>query len=261
MNGKFCSNCGQKVYTEKDKSLKNIFNDVFHFLTHFDSKLIFTLKTIYKSPGQLSADFENGIRQKYYKPIPLFLITIILYLLFPKFQGMNMDMGKHVGNPFFGKQISQQIENKVKNNKITEQKLSEKFKQKSQSISKFSLLLLIPFAAAMIYFLYFNKNLYLFDNVIHSTEINIFFLLSFFIIMPALSIPFTYFLKTGINDNILGPLVIVLFGVYCIFNFHKVFKDSWLISILKGTIFSFIFVFVVIRLYQFIIFEITFAFI
>src|SRR4051812_49053712 len=87
-NGKFCNQCGEKVYTDKDRSVLHFVEEGFHFLTHFDGNFITTLKAIFIRPGQLSQDYSIGIRKKYFKPLSLFLILVVLYLLFPMFRGL-----------------------------------------------------------------------------------------------------------------------------------------------------------------------------
>ena len=67
--GKYCNVCGEKVYTEKDKSIKYIIEEGFHFLTHFEGTFLKSLKAIITRPGTLSLDYCNGIRKKYFKPL------------------------------------------------------------------------------------------------------------------------------------------------------------------------------------------------
>jgi hypothetical protein len=259
LNGKFCSSCGQKVYSEKDKSIRNLFHEAFHFMTHFEGKFFNTLKTIYRYRGKLSLDYSNGIRQRYYKPISFYLLIVVLYLLFPIASGMNVEMKYHKSNPIFGKYISHQIENRLIYDNITEEQLSEKFHKKSKNTSKFLLLLLIPFSVPILYLLYLNKRRYLFDNFILLTEVNIFFLLSFFILVPIAFLPFLYFFDISMGDRFFAPLSIVLFSFYCVFLFRKVFQEKWWISILKGTFFGLLFLFMINTIYKAIVFVTTFA--
>lgn len=257
--GEFCSDCGQKVYTENDKSISKLFSEALHFITHFEGKFFKTLKTIYQSPGKLSLDYCNGIRQKYYKPVSFYLLTILLYLLFPVISGMNMEMKYYKSTPILGKHISYQIENKLLKYKITEEQLSEKFHEKSKSTSKFLLLLLIPLSAPILYLLYFNKKRYLFDNFILLTEINIFFLLTFFILIPLTIFPVIYFFQTPMGESFITPVFIILFSLYCIILLHRVFKEKWWISALKGGIFGLFFMLMIAVIYRTIVFEITFT--
>src|SRR5687768_6645997 len=95
-SGKFCNNCGEKVITGHDKSVLHLVDEGFHFLTHFEGKFFTTLRTMFSKPGLLSLDYCNGIRKRYYKPVSFFLLLVILYLLFPMFQGLNMTLSSHM---------------------------------------------------------------------------------------------------------------------------------------------------------------------
>lgn len=257
--GKFCSSCGQKLYNDTDKSLRNLIHEAFNLLTNFDGKIFNTLKTIYLYPGKLSMDYSNGIRQKYYKPISFYLLIVVLYLLFPLASGMNMEMKYYKSTPIIGRYISNQIEHKLKTENLSEETLSEKFNEKSKSASKFLLILLIPLSTPLIYLLYFKNRRYVFDNVILVSEINIFFLLTFFIFFPILIIPILYFFKINIDDKIFAPFTIVLFSSYCIRLFNIVYKEKWWVSLLKGGVFGLLFLFMIVTIYRTIVFEITFA--
>lgn len=257
--GKFCSNCGQKVYSDKDKKIGSLTHEVLHFLTHLEGKVFKTFKTIFRSPGKLSVDYCNGIRQRYYKPVSFYILIIFLYLLFPIASGMNMEMKYHRSAPIIGNFISKQIDAKLIKENITEEQLSELYHNKSKNTSKFLLLLLIPLTAPVIYLLYINKKRYLFDNFILATEINIFFLITFFILIPLLLLPFFSFFDMTKMDKFYGPFILILFSAYCSLVFRKVFSEKWWLTILKGILFSLIFLFVINAVYKAIVFEVTFA--
>jgi hypothetical protein len=256
--GKYCSACGQKVYTDKDKSVGSIVHELIHFLTHFDGKFFSTLKSVYLSPGNISVDYSNGIRQKYYKPISLYLLIVILYLLFPLVDGMNAEMNNYEQIGIFGDYISAKIDNKITKENLSAEVLSEKFGARSKNITKFSLLLLIPLSFPLLYLFYFNRKRYLFDNVILLTEINIFYLLTFFILVPLVILPFSYFLKLNLADDFYAPLTVVSFGIYSIILFHRVFSEKWIIAILKGSLFSFLFILMTVTIYRYLVFEMIF---
>lgn len=258
-SGKYCSYCGQKAYTEQDKSIPHLFHEAFHFITHFEGKFFTTLKTIYRRPGKLSLDYSNGIRQKYYKPLSFYLMTIILYLFFPVFSGMNMEMKNYRDTPITGQYISQQIEKKAAKYQIPEEQLSAVYKEKSKTTSKFLLLLLIPLSLPILYLLYPNKKLYLFDKFILLTEINIFFILTFFLFIPFALLPFISFFKLDINDHLLIPVSMMIFSIYCIILFQKYFQQVKWLTFVKGISFVLLFLAMLAVVYRTIVFEITFA--
>jgi len=94
--GKFCNNCGEKVYTEHDKKISHLLEEVVHFSTHFDNRFFRTLKLIFVKPGFVSKEFCEGKRKNYYSPFSLFLVAVFLYLLFPTLQGLNISFDNHI---------------------------------------------------------------------------------------------------------------------------------------------------------------------
>ncbi|HEX2684099.1 MAG TPA: hypothetical protein VHL77_09215, partial [Ferruginibacter sp.] len=51
-SGKFCNNCGEKVYTEKDRSVPHLLSDGLHFITHLEGSFFNTIITLLKKPGK-----------------------------------------------------------------------------------------------------------------------------------------------------------------------------------------------------------------
>ena len=67
-----------------------------------------------------------------------------------------------------------------------------------------------------------------------------------------------YFLKINMTDDFFSTFSLTLFWFYCVLVFHKVFKEKWLFSILKGGVFCLLFI-ITLVIYKAIVFEITFA--
>lgn len=256
--GKFCNNCGQKNYTEKDKSFSHLFEEVFHFVTHFEGAFFTTVKTIFIRPGKLTVDYCNGIRKKYYKPISLFLLVIIMYLLFPIFSGLNPRM-KEYRKFYFSPVVSRQIDQRLAETHVSEETFATEFEHKSHTVAKFLMLVLIPLSAFVISLLFFRKRP-LFDNFILATEINIFFLLALFFVLPLILLGI---IRAGVNmldnnDEAIAMIVTILFSLYGMIIFRNVFKTSRFISLLSGIAFAFIHLMVILVIYKLLVFEVTF---
>src|SRR6476620_2272424 len=89
--GNYCNHCGEKLITEHDKKLSHVFEEALHFITHFDSKFLTTVKLVLTRTGFVSKEYCAGRRKKYFKPISLFLISVVVYLLVPALPaGMNI---------------------------------------------------------------------------------------------------------------------------------------------------------------------------
>src|SRR6266700_2612526 len=118
-SGKFCNQCGEKVYTEKDKSVLHFFEEGIHFITHFEGTFFTSLKAILTKPGLLSTDYCNGTRKKYFKPLSFFLVIVVVYLLFPVFSGLNMPMRSYGNERFLGHFAKHRIEHLVQARHLT----------------------------------------------------------------------------------------------------------------------------------------------
>lgn len=259
VDANYCSNCGQKRPTDKDNSILHLLEEAFHFITHFEGSFITTFRTVLFHPSKLTIDYCKGIRKKYFKPISFFLFIVVLYLVFPLFTGLNMEMHYYKTLPLGGGIITQQIENNLEKNDSTEEKLSSKFELKSHTISKIMLFLFIPLSGILIYFLYFSFKKPFYDLLILATEINIIYLLVFFLILPIFFVLFVYLFEVNSLENeIVGMINTFLFGVYVSIIFKKLFQSKWWSSILRGFLFAIIHSFFIVALYKFLVFEVTF---
>jgi hypothetical protein len=219
-SGKYCSHCGEKVYSEKDKSVFHLFEEGLHFITHFDGTFFNTLKKIFTKPGQLSVDYCNGKRKTYFKPLSLFLLLVVLYLLFPFFEGLNMKLYYHTHHDLYGKYAMREAKEVLIQNHLTDEQLTTMFHQKSEKASKFLLLILLPLTALFFWLLTFKKRKYFFDQMVFSAEVNCMYLLWGFLLLPLLLFisEKVYHLITNayfnVDDTALGIITYVLLCVY-----------------------------------------------
>ena len=81
----FCHTCGQKNITSR-LTVKELFAQIFDNVFNLDSKIFRTLGAVF-IPGKLTNAFLSGQRQKYYHPIRLFLVLIVISLASLNYQG------------------------------------------------------------------------------------------------------------------------------------------------------------------------------
>ena len=184
--GKYCNSCGEKVYSEKDKFVWHLFEEGLHFITHFDGTFFNTLKKIFTKPGQLSVDYCNGKRKTYFKPLSLFLLLVVLYLLFPMFEGLNMKLYYHTHHPLYGNYARRMVIDIMTQKHLADGQVEPLFHPKSEKVSKFLLLILLPLTALFFWLLTYKKRKYFFDQMVFSAEINCMYLLWGFLLLPLL---------------------------------------------------------------------------
>jgi hypothetical protein len=261
--GKYCNSCGEKVYLEQDKKIFHLFEEGFHFITHFEGSLITTIKTVFTKPGKFSLDYCNGIRKKYFKPVSFFLILVVLYLLFPRFQGLNMKLGSYVNDKYGFTWIAVPlVKDKMKSKNVPYDEVAKFYDAKSSAISKIALYLLIPMASTVVLLLFFNSQRYFFDHFIISLEISALFIAFHFLILPFIS-----FLAVIINldrgsfftdDNYVlsyfqGLIDLVIISIA----FKRFYEQRWFWAIPKAIIYLFIFNICILYVYRLLVLIVT----
>lgn len=266
LGGKFCCNCGEKVYKEEDKKIVYFFEESFHFITHFEGKLFTTFKTIFTRPGQLSLDYCNGIRKKYFKPLSLFLVVVVLYLLFPKFQGLNMKfttyLNKQYNYSWYGIPVAK---NKINHLKITGNDLAENYNTKSEKFAKPLLLILLPFTAVVLWLLFFRRRLF-FDHFVLGVELNAVLIGLQFLIVPLLATISTaiyapaeqFFWDADIS--IFSFLQTSLMLIITATAIKRFYNQNWWLTITKSVLFLSLYLLIVVYLYKMLLYLIVMLF-
>lgn len=262
-SGKYCNQCGEKVYSEKDKSVFHFFEEGLHFITHFEGTFFNTLKKIFTRPGQLSVDYCNGKRKTYFKPLSLFLLLVVLYLLFPVFEGLNMKLYFHTHHDIYGKYAMKESTGVMIQHHLTDEQLTTLFQQKSEKTSKFLLLLLLPLTALFFWLLTFKKRKYFFDQMVFSAEINCMYLLWGFLVLPPLLfisekvyhlVTNTYF---NVSDIALGITTYAVVSLYTGIGARRFYKIKIWQSVGFALLFYIAHLIIVHYIYKFILFYIV----
>ena len=264
--GKFCNQCGEKVYREQDKLFTHIADDAFHFITHFDGSFFTTFKTFIRHPGKLSADVCNGIRKRYFKPIPFFLMMVALYFIFPLFEGLNMKADSYLRKDYDFTWISLPVfKAKMKNSGATFEEVASNYNSKSPKISKFSLILLIPLSGIFLSLLFYPRHRHLYDHLILSSEILSFLIFSQYLVLPLLAVivvklapQYGYIFKDG---SFIWWIVHAVFGFFIAVAFRNFYKEKYWLTILKTIAFMFVFFAIIKYIYALIVFLVTMIFV
>ncbi len=254
--GNYCNNCGEKIYSVKDKNLKNLLSEAFHFITHFEGTLFTTLKAILFKPGKLSLDFCNGERKKYYKPLSFFLLIVILYLIFPFFEGLNMKLQYHAQNDLYGNYASTKIQEVMRQKNISFTELEEAFHKVSEKASKFLLFIIIPFLAMVSWIFGFRKRKLYYDHFIFATELSIFYVLWGYLIFPLLILMLSYFVnvESNFNENIIGLIIMSVFAIYTFIASKRFFNFKIIYTLFYTLMISLMINGIIIFIYKFILF-------
>lgn len=259
--GKYCNQCGEKMYQEKDRKIAHLFEEAFHFITHFEGSFFTTLKTILSRPGQVSKDYCDGIRKKYFKPLSLFLLLVVAYLLFPLASGLNMPLQSHMESNEYGAYAISKVDaflNAHPNHSLLTVK--QQFAAKSEKLSKLLLLLIIPFCALVLWPLSFFRRRLFFDQMVLSAEINSFFLIANFFLLPLLIMLIQTvsrlfnFSTVWLSDDVFTFTGQTVTAIFAAFAFKRFYGFGLFYRIIAALIFIYLHGLIVYILYKFTLF-------
>ena len=262
--GKYCNACGEKLYTDHDRTMAHLVEEGVHFFTHFEGTFFTTIKYIFTQPGKLSEDYCYGKRKTLFKPMSLFLLLVLIYLLFPVFEGLNMRLLYHLDSNIYGEYATKKAQAIAQSHSWTDAQLAEAFQKKSEKASKFLLMILLPLTALFFWALTFRKRKYFFDQMVFATEINCVYLIWGFMILPAVLYLFAFLLKAinqslpgWVNDEALGFILYAALMIYVILAARRFYKVKWAKAILISVLFYFVHWVIVQVIYKFVLFEIS----
>lgn len=254
-SGNYCNQCGEKVYTDHDKTVQHFIHEAIHFITHFDGKFISSLRLIFFKPGLLAFDYCTGIRKKYFSPLSIFLLGVVIYLLMPSFSGLNVPFHQHKKESYYPI-IKPLIEKKLENKKITSGQFAEKYDRTSPKFAKILLLILIPLNGLVIGLLFFRHKKHFFDHLVLSAELNTFFLYFGFLLIPLIYIITGQIAKRVFaftlpyNDFFMMILHFIALGLVSAFAFRRFYTEKWWLTIFKVILFLLLHAFIFIFIYR-----------
>jgi Protein of unknown function (DUF3667) len=82
--GHFCATCGQRADVHVPSTVE-LFHEAMEGITHSDSRLWRSLKTLLIRPGELTLEFVRGRRVSYLPPFRLYLVLSVLFFVAASF--------------------------------------------------------------------------------------------------------------------------------------------------------------------------------
>ena len=157
LRGKFCHKCGEKRTGRKDLALSGFFKTVFEKITHLDSRFLRSFFLLVARPGFLTAEYIQGRRKRYAKPISVFFIINVLYFLtigFNAFRTYENPLSSQLRNPY-SPVVERMLAARFAGQPETaRQDFELRFDRQNHTLAKSMLLLIVPLLALVIWLLY-----------------------------------------------------------------------------------------------------------
>ncbi len=214
INGNYCQNCGQRASIDK-VTFSETFQDAISAMFSIDSPFWVTIKTLVLKPERLFLDYLSGKRKTYYKPVPFFILTTIVFVLvralldydpmqnIVQAENQSVDMGLvHDAGIYMAKNINNIIFTFVFSFAI----VIKLFFYRNFSLAEY---LAISFYAIGFYIIITTINMFLLQFVSNQFKM-LPFILFFFYVIYALASLFQ-------NKNVITYIKVVLFYFFAVF--------------------------------------------
>jgi len=243
LSGPYCASCGQRA-VDRDLSMREFLEDTTQELAHWEGKVPQSLKTLFLEPGRLTLDFLAGRRVRWLPPLRLYLICSLAYFLSSALAesithraARELDAmfttnaeGSRTLTPEARAEIARGLPSRLFGLEKMERAIvnNTQFSRAVDTMYSKAMFVLMPFFALLTSVAWRRKmprypaHLYLALHL-HAAWYGA------FAITELATIPFSSNVVAGIT----GTVGLVYAAVYGLLALHRVFGDSWLVTIGK----------------------------
>lgn len=168
--GTYCNQCGEKVIDQKDRQLRHFFGEVVAAFTFADTKFWRSVKLLITSPGRLSSDYAQGIRQRYMKPVSLFFLANFVYFLYPTFDVFTTRLYSQSHYFYYSDEVTRLVEERVEQKAISYEAYETEYNQKTAELSKLLLMLMVLIISISVWILHIRSKRLFADHLLISLE-------------------------------------------------------------------------------------------
>jgi magnesium-transporting ATPase (P-type) len=236
LSGIYCSQCGQKTITER-YTFRRIFNNLLSTIFNFEKGFIFTIKQLFKEPGELIRNYLNGQTIRYYNPFRYIFImatvSVVIGLLLGIYDSQSETMNDLLG-------VNQNDEDLAR-----QAKLMETIKPYMNLFVVF----IIPFISLVSYWLFKKKGYNLAEHMVGNS-----FLLAQTVFIGLFIFPIYIIFPELIDSAVFFGLTLT--SIYFSFAYSKWFDLKPVTAIFKAIltiIFGYLFMFIGIAIISIII--------
>lgn len=207
LEGEYCGNCGQRN-VDLERPVWSLLGDVVRETFEVDGRAWLTIKTLFRHPGKLTAEFLAGRRRTYTSPLRLYLVTSISFFVLVAWlaqSGLLLDPGQ---DPVFDAAVQARF-------------LSDDLPR--------LMFVLLPVFALLMKIAYFRR-LY-FDHLIFSIHLHTAGYLVLALMMPLEDLANEY-----IGLTIAQFVLLAYFLVYFVIAVRRVYPSRWWVAVVKSAL-------------------------
>jgi hypothetical protein len=248
MPGIYCYNCGEKRIVPSDYSLSKFLKQSINFLTHYDSKFINSACILVSHPGFLTKEYFAGRRVSYVKPLQLFFLLNLLFLLLSSIFNwpfFTTPLVIHLNSGFYSSIAKTMVDNRIHELGISYEEYQSHFNHVVGTFAKTLIFIMIPFLALLLKLLYLRSRRYYAEHLIFSiyyySFLVVIVLCGEIIVQTMLFVleKFTHYNPTGSLDLYFSFILAIGTIIYLFISLRTVYSQSVFLTIVKTSVITF----------------------
>ncbi len=149
----FCPACGEKRLDEEDLRTRVLVSQFLGGFFNLDNKFWRTLISLATKPGLLTAEARRGRRNRYMRPVQLFLLCNLLYFWLQPFTGANTlanSMQSHLERQPHSEFALARVQQRLEETQESQATYIPRFQDKLDSTSRTMVFVLLPLFALLL---------------------------------------------------------------------------------------------------------------
>jgi hypothetical protein len=264
---RFCPACGERRLGAEDRSVRRYVGESIETLTDVDSTLLRTAITLVRRPGLLTAEYLQGRRKPYLRPVQLFIICNVLYFFLQPLAGFNpltLRLAAYLRQMDYSHLLRPMVEAEVARRGTELREYQILFDATVASQARSLVFLLIPIFALVVHLAYPRARRYFAEHLVFATHLIGVFLLSilllsgFLHLLPAILVAAGFsiaWMRDG--EEIAIFLLLSMLAAYLYPALRRVYGGGRAAAALRAAGLAVVLLYLV-QLYRFILFFTTF---
>jgi len=238
----YCSKCGEQKLNGSLRSLKNIVFDFAEDLTSLNGKFWKSVLLLSFKPGHYDYNYHIGKRVNYTKPVTLFLLINILFILFSPFTDFFVNLYDQLNLQPYSAWIAEGFNNRLLQLDMSYEEFSLRYDQLVIVLSRTLIILQVPIFMLFVSVFFYKKDYYLSDHFIFALNAHSWLLLASVVLQVSFTGLNYVFSFIGLDINVFNIYYTthkILIVLYLLFAAKKLYQFNWLRTI--STVFILLF--------------------
>jgi len=262
---RFCSACGERRLTDRDRTLAGLLGQWSESLLHVDGRILRTCLTLVRAPGALTVAYVAGRRKPFVAPFQLFIAINVAFFIVQSLSRLailSTPLNVHLTGMSYRALAQLMVNAHLAKHGTTLAVYAPVFDAREGAIAKSLVILMVLALAAVGGLVFYRRRLPVPTHVVFALHFYAFMLLFLTFFFPVLALTLLALVGAGVHitapvvDNIATAIEVAAIGGYLFVSLPKVYGGGhW--ARLSGTVVLTAAVGLVFYAYRFVVFWLT----